>query len=190
MLRRRSSRGRGEPLLWQRSGLVPFDDVDQTNTIAGMTIGSPATIFGPGADLRATMRRMRLGIQAQLVTTVGGTNTSHVIAYGLYVGDFNAPTADPALSSAGDQQVDWVDLWWDTVTVGGAVPSAALTWGSFNPTNANNVRDVRAMRKIDESQALILSASIHSVNSGAALPTTFVLRQRVSWSGLWSRTLR
>lgn len=184
---RRSSRGSGEQLIWDRgAGTL---QATAAAPAAGAQIFTPQAFQVVDVDERLTLRRMRLTLDTLMVTTVGGgTAFAMCLYFGVYLADATAPTVSPDLNgNPVGQRTDWLSLWSDFATVAVVIPgtTVSVNTGQRPP---QQYADIKAQRRVDATQALILS--IGAVALVGTPPGTFTVTTRFQFSNLYQKSRR
>lgn len=181
--RRFGSRGRRvrsfrEPVVWNRF----VNSIAVVNgTLISATLFDPAQLIAGNVDERLTLRRLILDFSAteQVVSVAADVD----ILASVRLAGKGQPDRNPNMLAAADQDADLLD--WFAVPVRRSGASTAQFFGA----DFTHRRNIRAMRKIDVDQILLVTATAINVNTGVALADG---TERLRWLGsaLFSRTSR
>lgn len=185
--RRRMGRGRRprNPVFWTRQDNVAA----QAGGPVALTTAAPtsaltlfqSTIVDSGIDQRLTVRRIRLALNFQGQAVV---DNDLEITAGVVFTMATATVRKTTMALAVDQQEDWLDLWRIPINAVGGAPSSLF----FTPGPL--VRDIRAMRKVDENQIIAIAFTLSRGENAGALSAAQTVNVTVLSSVLFSRTPR
>lgn len=196
--RRRSSRGfsrRGtrEQLIWARQNTRQVVTTGFGNPVS-LSVFTPSGILASATlDERFTIRRLRLQCNWKAVYTAGAQVPFYFVL-GVELLGQQEPAADPALAAATDQQADWLAI----QACNAFIPSAAAVTIASNDANGitggqNRLGDidVRAMRKVNTDQSIVVTLNEKQVDPAVdGAPTRSRLVLDVHASVLFQRTRR
>lgn len=177
--RRGGSRFRAfrEPRTWVR-GINAIASVNGALNAAGVFV--PNTLNLTTVDTRLTLRRMILDTVA--IESVASAAANVQLVCGVAMFDIGAPNPDPDMLVARDTETDWLDLFQINPRVSAG---RSLSWDSYT----GHIRDIRAMRKVDNTQQIAVTLKAKNADTGVALADG-TYRLRWSFSVLFSRTSR
>lgn len=179
--RRFGMRRSRDPVMWFRAAQA--NQFIQITAAAPLTAGTAAvfggTLLQTGIDERLTLRRLRLLVMYNATATV---DADLIFTLGVFFAGVAGTTRDPNIVAAADQQADWLGL-----RVYPVQSTGAPTMGGLIQVPSD--WDIRAQRKVDADQSIVVSAKLGRVSS-AALSANQTLNIRVWSSALFSRTRR
>lgn len=176
--------------MWDRQE-TSFFSANAFGTVSELAIFDPRTVISGNQDLRLTIRRVLLDIDI-LFTFSAAVAQPLIVGIGLYARRVTEGAHDPLLTAAEDQRADWMWLTHFNFTI--AAGAGSYVTGEFgsqvNGTSLNHP-SIRAMRKLDQDELLVLAA-----NTKRADPATFAAPTQTRFgivadaSVLYSRTMR
>lgn len=192
--RRRFPRKARLPVYWDRfqatvthaGGAAPTDPEGQV-------------IFDPRFYLQssvlegtATLMNIRLNLATYIqVADATGVDTGNVLIYmGVYGADRDIPTANPNMLGANDPQVDWLDLWYDAISLGSGDFGLTSAFPSANTLRQGPLagsRNIRVRRRLQSNQVVVLTT--FPVFIGGAPPTSWNINTYVVNSNLGRESL-
>lgn len=186
------SRGSREPLMWDRAEVLQRSALG-FGVVDFAVLFDPSTIVAGNQDLRVTVRRVLLYVSPFLVFSAAVAQAL-VFGMGIYIKRVGEPARDPLLAAAADQRADWMALQYKGVVVGAGAQTTFLGVADTLITGgarSSLLFDVRAMRKMDQDEQLVLCHNDKRIDAADfAAPTETARAVNVESSVLYSRTKR
>lgn len=176
---RRGAR-RKEPVSWIRSA---SNAANAAGAGAALTLFTPNVLVTGAQDLRLTLRRLKVDILP--VITAAPTNADSFLVWGIILVGITEGVPSPLFITAADQRADWLSHG----IIGNNQYRQAAQTEAIAGTAKDMVIDVRAMRKVDADQAIVLTYDIFNPATGAIDATGRVQLNAFS-SALFSRTMK
>lgn len=187
-----------EPVSWSRVEAHVQGSATVENAVE---LFSPALVVNAGQDLRLTVMRSLLAIRMRVQCVRGGTgavagNTVQLFA-GLIVDKSGITVAtdlpDPSFLTAptgADAEADW--MWLGAFAIQNVVAEGihGLWLPTQNLVNTPGLVDVRAKRKVTESDSVYLVTHLGPFTDGQAIAAGPSSDLQVTASFLWQRTMK
>lgn len=195
--RRFGGKGKREPLHWFRQEKFDATNSPVFGTAFASIIFDPTTVQAGIQDLVVTLRAIRIECFPSF-TFSASTAIPLICGIGVYIdetaGAASGLTRDPLLATAADQRTDWLYLARKEETA----PAGALrlvpginTLAPRPPGGADwNAPFIKAMRKMDQDQQLILSVNLKRQDTADTAPTLSRTALTTDVSVLWQMTRR
>jgi len=166
-----------EPVIWNRGTNAIASTAGSLNA-AGVFL--PNTINLTTLDERLTLRRLILDTDVVEDTASAVANVDILCGVAMYT--IGAPNPDPQFLAPRDTETDWLDVWTAPVRRGATQIFSYEAW-------PQRIRDIRAMRKVDNTDQIAVAIKAINATTGVALADG-VYRLRWTFSALFARTSR